>query len=351
MVKGNVLVVDDNSLNRTLLAAGLEEEGYAVAAASNGRQALDMLQSQAFDVLLLDLIMPEMDGYQVLAETRSHPELRHIPVIVISALGELDSVIRCIEMGATDYLTKPFDPVLLRARMNASMASKRLHDAEQAHTQAIQRERERADQLLLNILPEPIAERLKQGEKQIIQYFPDVSVLFADVANFTHWAAQRAPLELLEILSSVFSTFDSLVEQCGVEKIKTIGDSYMAACGLPVAQPDHLERIADLALAMQQAYTSLPIIQREKLSLRIGINCGPVIAGVISQRKFAYDLWGDTVNTASRMQTHSQPNQIQVSELVYQRLNGAYALTSNAPIPVKSKGTMQTYLLVGKNNR
>lgn len=349
MSTGNILVVDDNQLNRTLLAAGLEEEGYIVKTASNGIVALEMLHQEPFDVMLLDLIMPEMDGYQVLEETRQHPDLRHIPVIVISALGEMESVIRCIEIGATDYLTKPFDPVLLRARMNSSMANKRLHDAEIAYTHAILKERERADQLLLNILPSPIAARLKKGEDHIVQYFDDVSVLFADVVDFTAWASARRPFELLEVLNTVFSTFDGLVEQYGAEKIKTIGDEYMVASGLPITCPDHLEKVSDLALEMLSAYTQLPVIQREKLGLRIGINCGPVIAGIIGQRKFAYDLWGDTVNTASRLQTHGQTGHIQVSAEVHRRLANQYTFESQGLIHIKSKGAMATYFLTGKS--
>ena len=348
MSKGYVLVVDDNQLNRTLLAVGLEEDEYSVKTAANGKQALEMLKSEQFDVMLLDLIMPEMDGYEVLAETRRHPELRHIPVIVISALNEIESVIRCIEMGATDYLTKPFDPVLLRARMNSSMASKRLHDAEQEHSQEIQKEQQRADRLLLNILPEPIAARLKNGEQDIVQYFPDVSVLFADIVDFTPWAAGKSPYELLEVLNKVFSTFDNLVEKFGAEKIKTIGDSYMVAAGLPISCTDHLYRISDLALEMQTAYKKLPEIQHEGLGLRIGINSGPVIAGVIGHKKFAYDLWGDTVNTASRMQTHCEPGQIQVSNTVFSRLSVSYDFIDRGAIQIKSKGFMNAFLLMGK---
>jgi CheY-like chemotaxis protein len=187
MSKGLVLVVDDNQLNRTLLATGLEEEGYSVQTATNGRQALAMLHNEPFDAMLLDLLMPEMDGYEVLEITRADEHLRHIPVIVISALDDMESVIRCIEMGATDYLTKPFDPVLLRARLNACLANKRIHDLEQEHLRAIQIERERVDRLLLNILPESIAAKLKLGERKIVERFNDVSVMFADVVNFTPW--------------------------------------------------------------------------------------------------------------------------------------------------------------------
>ncbi len=346
--RGIVLVVDDNLLNRTLLATSLEEEGYTVQTAVDGLKALEMLHSASYDVVLLDLLMPKMDGYQVLEQMKQDEQLRHLPVIIISALDEMESVVRCIEMGATDYMTKPFDPTVLRARMNASLVSKRLRDLEQAHLRAIQIERERADQLLLNVLPKPIADKLKQGQETIAESFPDVTVLFADVVDFTRWAANRAPTELLDLLNTVFSSFDNLAEKYGVEKIKTIGDEYMVAGGLPIPRPDHAEAIANLALDMLAAYNSLDVIRREGLRLRIGINTGPVIAGVIGFKKFIYDMWGDTVNTASRMQTHGEDNTIQVTPSTYQRLKDAYTFTEKGEIQIKSKGFMRTYLLTGR---
>lgn len=343
--KGLVLVVDDSAINRTLLSISLEEQGYTVRTADNGLEAIRKLHQEPFDVMLLDLLMPEMDGYEVLERTRRDEHLRHIPVIVITALDEMDSVVRCIEMGATDYLTKPVDPVLLHARLNASLASKRLHDMEVAHLQEIQAERERADQLLLNILPGPIAEKLKRGQEHIVEGFADITVAFADVEDFTPWASIHKPEELLELLNNVFSSFDQLADKHGAEKIKTIGDEYMVACGLPIQRPDHAEAMARLALDMREAFLNLPIVRREQLTLRIGLNCGPVVAGVIGSRKFIYDLWGDTVNVASRMQTHCPSGEIQVSEALYKRLNGKFDFTEQGEIEVKSKGLLHTYLL------
>lgn len=346
--KGNVLVVDDNSLNRILLATNLEDEGYTVHTATNGREALEMMHSQTFDVVLLDLLMPEMDGYQVLEQRRADPSLRHLPVIVISALDEMDSVVRCIEMGATDYLTKPFNPVLLKARLNASLASKRLYDIEQAHLREIQAERERADRLLLNILPETIAEKLKQGEEIIAESFADITVMFADVVDFTHWSASRSPAQLLEVLNNVFSTFDQLAEQYSLEKIKTIGDEYMVAGGVPIPRSDHAEAIANLALNFMDAFYKLKSIQHEGLQLRIGINSGPVIAGVIGTKKFIYDLWGDTVNTASRMQTHGHKGSIMVTSATYEHLKDQFVFADKGLVEIRSKGPMRTYILKGK---
>jgi class 3 adenylate cyclase len=348
MSQGLILVVDDNLINRTLLATSLEEENFTVRLATNGRQALEMLHEEPFDAMLLDLLMPEMDGYQVLEMTMKDEHLRHIPVIIISALDEMDSVVRCIEMGATDYLTKPFDPVLLRARLGSCLVNKRLRDMEQEHMRLIQAERERADRLLLNILPEPIAAQLKLGAQKIVERFSDVSVLFADIVNFTPWVVNHTPDQLLEVLETVFSAFDQLVEKHQTEKIKTIGDAYMVACGVPLPCSDHLGQIADLALEMRAVFYSLPLIKRDQLELRIGINCGPVVAGVIGQKKFTYDMWGEMVNTASRLQTHCEGGEIHAAEPVYMRLKDSYEFQEKGLIQMKSIGKMQTYLLIGK---
>jgi len=346
--KGLVLVVDDNLINRTLLTTNLEEQGYQVEQAVNGVQALQKLAQQAFDVVLLDLLMPEMDGYQVLEKMKSDDALRHIPVIVISSLEEMDSVVRCIEMGATDYLTKPFDPVLLNARMNASLTNKRLHDLEQAYMREITAERDRADRLLLNILPAPVAEQLKRGNQKIAESFSDITVMFVDVKDFTPWAANRKPLEILEVLSAIFAAFDDLVDRYGLEKIKTIGDAYMVAGGLPIRRPDHASAVADLSLDMVQAFYQLEPVRCEALQLRIGINSGPVVAGVIGSKKFIYDLWGDTVNTASRMQSHCPTGFIQVSSATHERLKDEFVFRDQGVIQVRSKGEMVTFLLVGR---
>jgi len=155
---GYILVVDDNRLNRLKLAHSLERQGYTVATAEDGQQALDMIRAQSFDLVLLDIVMPEMDGYQVLERVKGDSTLRDIPIIVISAIGEMDSVVRCIEMGAEEYLPKPFNPVLLEARIGACLEKKRLRDQEQAYLWQLQLEQERSERLLLNILPKPIAD-------------------------------------------------------------------------------------------------------------------------------------------------------------------------------------------------
>ncbi len=344
---GKLLVVDDDMINRTLLSASLENEGYAVAEAEDGQQALEMLREESFDVVLLDLIMPNMDGFAVLERMKADSRLQHIPVVVVSASDEMADVVRCIEMGATDHLPKPFDPALLCARVNASLAAKRLHDQEQAYLKMIQAERKRSERLLLNILPKPIADRLKMGEEIIADNFAEVTVLFADIVDFTPLSTRISPKDLIILLNEIFSLFDTLVERYGLEKIKTIGDAYMVVGGLPTPRPDHAAAIADMALAMLDGVAEFNAARGTSLDLRIGINTGPVIAGVIGTTKFSYDLWGDTVNIAGRMESHGVAGKIQVTEATYALLRDKYRFAERGVIEVKGRGEMRTYLLEG----
>jgi class 3 adenylate cyclase len=343
-----VLVVDDNAYLRILLSYLLEEQGYAVTMAENGRQALALLRAQHFDLLLLDITMPEMNGYQVLESLKTDPTLRHLPVIVISAVDELDSVVRCIELGAEDYLLKPFSAVLLKARMGACLEKKRLRDNEQAYVLAIQTEQERSERLLCNILPKPIADRLRQGQGIIADHFADVTVLFADIVDFTKRSAGIVATELIAWLNEIFSAFDRLTEQHGLEKIKTIGDAYMVAGGLPTPRLDHAEACADMSLDMQREIDRFNRETGEPLSLRVGLHTGPVVAGVIGTTKFSYDLWGDTVNTASRMESHGIANRIQVTGATYERLRHKYLFEERGIIDVKGMGEMRTYFLIAR---
>ncbi|HEY9873504.1 MAG TPA: adenylate/guanylate cyclase domain-containing protein [Candidatus Obscuribacterales bacterium] len=213
---------------------------------------------------------------------------------------------------------------------------------------ALEFQKEQSDRLLLNILPEPIAQRLKLLETNIADSFAEVTIMFADLVNFTQLASQLSPTELVSLLNQIFSTFDHLSEKHGLEKIKTIGDAYMVVGGLPMPQSDHAEAIAEMALDMQQAIEEFNTAKGTNFSLRIGINTGPVVAGVIGTKKFSYDLWGDAVNTASRMESHGVVGGIQVTETTYQLLRDKYLFEDRGLIQVKGKGEMNAYLLIGR---
>jgi adenylate cyclase len=343
----HMLVVDDNEQNRDVLVRRLQRMGYDSATAENGVQALEAMRSQPFDAVLLDIMMPGMNGFQVLERMQADEQLRHLPVIVISALDDMDSIVRCINLGADDYLTKPFNRMLLEARLRATLDKKRLRDQEQQYLHLLQAEREKAERLLLNILPKAIAERLKVGESQIADRFEDVSVLFARVIDFNHYATNLPAKQLVGLLNGVFSQFDRLVEQYELEKIKTSGDLYMVVGGLPTPRSDHVDAMADMALAMQKTVAQTEWPDALPMQMRIGIHCGPVVAGVIGERKFSYDLWGDTVNVASRMETLGVTGAIQVSKDLYRRLKSRYDFEPRGMLPVKGKGDMMVFLLKG----
>jgi adenylate cyclase len=345
---GFILVVDDNEMNRDMLGRRLERQGHTVMEAENGRKALEILESVKVDLVLLDILMPELDGMQTLEMLKAHKTNRYTPVIMLSALDELDKVVRCIEIGAEDFLPKPFNHVLLNARIGACLEKKRLRDQEQAYLEQLRIEREKSERLLLNVLPKSIADRLKQGETTIADSFPDVTVLFADLGDFTRLATELPAPELVHLLDEIFSKFDWLAELHLLEKIKTIGDAYMAVGGLPTPRPDHVEAVAEMALDMQKVVTKRNAGDGKSFELRIGISTGPVVAGIIGSKKFIYDLWGDTVNIASRMESLGQLGAIQVSEPTYERLKDKYTFERRGRIEVKGKGKMTTYFLTGR---
>ena len=214
--------------------------------------------------------------------------------------------------------------------------------------EALKVQQEQSEKLLLNILPKPIAERLKAQQSTIADSFADVSVLFADIVGFTELSARMSPTELVKRLNVIFSHFDQLAENYGVEKIKTIGDAYMVVGGLPMPRDDHAEAIAQMALGMQAKIAKLCADTGEKLAIRVGINSGPVVAGVIGVSKFTYDLWGDTVNVAARMEATGNAGRIQVTDVTYELLKDKYLFERRGVIPVKGKGNMMTYWLLEK---
>ncbi len=346
-----ILAVDDDDLNRDMLVRRLDKLGYEVVEASTGREALAKLKEGNFDLVLLDILMPDLDGFQTLEFMKADPRLKHLPVIMLTALDDVDSTVRCIEAGAEDYVPKPFNPVVLRARITASLEKKRLRDQEQAFLAQLQAERTKSERLLLNVLPKAIAERLKAGQRTIVDSFIDSTVLFADIVGFTRISAKQSPQRTVQLLNELFSSFDRIAEQLELEKIKTIGDAYMMVSGVPVIRADHAELCAAAAFEILGAVKAFNRRHQLDWSIRVGMNSGPVVAGIIGTKKFAYDLWGDTVNIASRMESHGQAGQVQISEVTKQLLEGKYDFQPMGLIEIKNSAPMPTYLLQRRSRR
>ena len=485
--KGVILVVDDNPDNLELLFFSLSDSDFTIEFATDGKSAIQKVEDSQPDIILLDVMMPGIDGFETCRRLKANESSKDIPVIFMTALSETVDKVTGFNVGAVDYITKPIQAEDLKARVTTHLTIRNLNRSLMEQNQRLQQEikerqqkeeelrlsnqaiaassngivisdarkpdmpityvnpafehltgydaqevvgrncrflqgndtdqpalnelrealrrgkgckvvlsnyrkdgtlfwnelsispiydadgnlthfvgiqtditerkvaqealryqQEQTENLLLNILPKPIAEQLKLEPSTIADSFEEVSVLFADLVGFTEFSNQRSAKELVEFLNVIFSEFDQLVEKHDLEKIKTIGDAYMVVAGLPMPRPDHAEAIAQIALDMQQALTKINVKTGETFSMRIGINSGAVVAGVIGLKKFSYDLWGDTVNTASRMESLGIPGEIQVTVETYQRLRDNYLFEERGAIRVKGKGEMITYLLKGR---
>jgi class 3 adenylate cyclase len=333
-----LLVVDDIEDNRVALKMRLALVGYEnVTEAEDGREALDKLRAEPFDLVLLDIMMPEMDGYEVLTEMKSDTELRDIPVIMISALDDISSVIRCIELGAADYLTKPFNPSLLKARVDTYVEKAQFKAQEAAYFHTLEAEKKRADDLLSTLLPKQIVRVLKSNKKLPPVCYDDVSLLFCDIVGFTTYAESQPPEVVFSHLETLIEDFEKIADDFELMKVKTIGDAIMIAGGLLGDLDAPVYSTAACALEMVKAVSR----HEAGWQIRIGIDHGPVVAGVIGRSRFQFDVWGDTVNTASRIQEIGAPNTVNLSGRAWQQLRTVGRGRSLGMVELKGKQSIE----------
>lgn len=344
----SILLIDDSPTQRIGLSRVLAKEGFDnLLSAGSVQEALEHLRANEndIDLILSDIHMPELNGIDACHRIKAVEAWRDIPIIMVTTSDDTGDLQAAFEAGAIDYITKPPHRIELSARVRSALKLKYEMDRRKAREQELSDEQERSERLLLNILPQAVAERLKYAPNIIADRFEEATVLFADIVGFTPFAANHPPEEVVEVLNQIFSAFDALAETHSLEKIKTIGDSYMIVAGVPTPRPDHVQAVADMALDMRNTLDNLT---NAPLQLRIGIHTGPVVAGVIGTKKFSYDLWGDTVNLASRMESHGCPDYIHVTEAVYVHLQKDYVLAAREPVEIKGRGLMSTYLLIDK---
>jgi adenylate cyclase len=354
-VGGRILVVDDNAANRDMLSRRLYREGYSVETASNGREALQKLEDGGFDLVLLDIVMPELDGFAVLQRIRAEPRWKEVAVIMISAVDEIHSVVRCIEMGAEDYLPKPFDPVLLRARIGAILDRKRLRDEERLRTAQMEtafkeakRQKQVSEDMLRNILPAKIADELQNRGTVEPMYFEDVTIGFTDFVGFTLATEKLAAEEIVGLLHEYFTAFDRIVSRYGLEKMKTIGDSYMFVSGMPDRRPSHPVDAVLAALEMVETVRAMARPEEGiEWQMRVGLHTGPVIAGVVGIHKFAFDVWGDSVNFSSRVESSGAPNRVNLSERTYSRVKDFVRCTPRGRVHTKDGREVDMFFVDG----
>jgi class 3 adenylate cyclase len=335
-----ILVAEDNDDNRYTLARRLQREGWTdLVMVENGREALNRILDEPFDLILLDIMMPDMNGYEVLEKIKSNSRTRDIPVLMISALSEVESVARCIELGADDYLPKPFNPVLLKARIAACLVKKRLHDEKLSYTAEIERQRARAEALLHAILPAEAVAELTSTQTVKPRRHEDVVVIFADVVGFTSHCELLPPEDVVANLHVLASTFENLAGQYGLEKIKTVGDAMIATAGLLLPNPDPVMSSLQCAVSIISSARDLPT----PWEVRVGVHVGPVVAGVIGRQKFSFDIWGDTVNVAARLAEYGASAGVHMSSAAWQQVSTRIQAVPLGPVPIKGKGNMEVY--------
>jgi adenylate cyclase len=327
---GTILIADDNRVNRLLLGRGLEQQGHTVVFAEHGREALDLLRRQSFDLMLLDVEMPELDGYQVLAELHLDPHLRDLPVIMTSALDELDSVVTCIERGAEDYLIKPVNHVLLNARIRASLEKKRLRDQQR--------------ELISKFATKEVAEDLLTSGFSLGGKHLDATAMFCDIRSFTTIVEAREPAETIELLNDYYTLMmDAIGAEGGIVN-QMVGDGLMAIFGAPLPRDGHREHAVLAALQMVEMIRLFNEQQaaRDKLQIQIGIGIasGPVVAGYTgTQQRATYTCVGDTVNVAAHLESHTKvvDRPILIDEHTRLGLDGTIAVEEQGELAMKGK--------------
>ncbi|HEX6138436.1 MAG TPA: adenylate/guanylate cyclase domain-containing protein [Casimicrobiaceae bacterium] len=325
-----LLIVDDNKVNRLLLARNLELMGHRVVSAENGRVALDTLRREPFDLLLLDIEMPEMDGFAVLAEIRSDLQLRDLPVIVTSSLEGIDNVVRCIELGAEDYLTKPVNPVLLRARIGASLEKKRLRDQQK--------------ELVRRFAAPEVAQDLQRSGFALGGKRVSGSVMFSDIRDFTPLAEAQPPEETIELLNTYYTLmFDAIAGHGGIVS-QIAGDGLMAIFGAPLPLPDHCDAAVRAALEMIEMVDLFNAEQaragKPRIRIGIGIASGEMVAGYTgTNARATYTCIGDTVNLAARLEAHTKATGrvVLIDGATRQGLHGSIGVEALGPVTVRGK--------------
>jgi len=338
-----ILIVDDLADNRELLARPLRKDGHDVLEAASGEPALKILEQNSVDLILLDVMfgLGQMDGIEVLHHLKSDTKLREVPVIMISASTSESHLIESIKIGAEDFLPKPCDQALLRARIGSSLLKKRLRDGEQQMRKELMSDRKKYDQLLLSLYPHPVVQELKADGHYRPGCYKNTAVLFCDIVGFATYCDEHDPEDVVLHLQKIIETFEEICTTHRLEKIKTIGDAFMATAGL-------LEHVDNPVLSCVRTGFEMIEAVRERppgWDVRVGIHCGAVVAGVVGSQKNLFDLWGDTVNTAARMESHGIPGRVNVSAHAWQQIAD---VCRGSPRVVNVKGEGQLEMVVVK---
>ena len=354
ILQAKILVVDDQPANVLLLERMLGGAGYAsVTSTFDPLAVCDLHGKHCYDLIVLDLQMPGMDGFQVMEGLKHIEKEGYLPVLVITA--QPDHKLRALRAGARDFISKPFDVAEVLTRVHNLLEVRLLHVEIRRKNDELKKlfdqvvaERKVSERLALHVPPDSIAARLQARPDVTADTFADVTVVIADVVGFAELTPAVSPERLALLLDEVFTGFDGLAKARGLKKIKTLGNSYMAAAGVPVPSGDHAARAAHLALDMVDALDRFNERRDHALQVRIGIATGAVVAGVIGRHRYLYDVWGDAVNTASRMESHGVAGRVQVADSTRRRLGEPFLFEERGALEVEGQGDVTTWFVGGR---
>lgn len=342
--KDIILVVDDNKNNLDLMLVTLSDQNYRLLAATSGERALKIAQKVEPDLILMDIQMPSLDGYETARKMKEELNLVHVPILFLSALNDLNNIVQCFAAGGVDYISKPFKKEELLARVNTHLSIKHLQSS-------IVNERDRISTILNSILPKTIIKKLTDGESPKPEFIHDACVMFTDFVGFTGIVKERGATKAIEQLNHLFYVFDEITHHFGLERIKTIGDAYMAVAGVN-SNPGNIELRSVLAALKFQEYMGAfrLAFNDDVWFLRIGLHGGPVIAGVAGYQKIAFDVWGNTVNISSRLEAVSDNDKITISETFKSRFNNEFIFGEGIVKYLHNWGNMTVYHVNGLNS-
>ncbi len=335
--KDLIFAVDDLPENLQMLKLGLRSSPFDLVTATSGEEALVWLETNTPDLILMDIQMPGLDGYETTIEMKKNPRLSNIPVLFISGITDQNAIVKCFEAGAVDYVSKPFKRQELIARITTHLQIKHLQERISAESSKI-------SSILRNILPDRLVEQLKNGERPVSETYPDVVVLFTDFRNFTGLTRTLGPDEAIRHLNHLFYAFDEIVAHYNLERVKTIGDGYFAISGVNTPAEGAPLRVMKASMAMQnyvEFYNSR--LGTDHWSLRIGAHIGPVIAGIIGFQKIAFDVWGDAVNVASRLQSVAKGTGVIISEELHSKVARSVIVNEMGVEELRNLGGQQIF--------
>jgi CheY-like chemotaxis protein/class 3 adenylate cyclase len=343
--KINLLLVDDNKENLKVLSGFLKNHGYNIALAFDGKTAIEIAQRYKIGLILIDIMMPEIDGFETFDILRNNELTKDIPVVFLTAKTGTEDIVRAFKMGGADYITKPYIKEELLARVNNHVERREYRESLKESINSLREYNTMLDNLLLNVLPAKVAQDFKENGKSEPRLYEDVTIFVSDFVNFTSKTSRMESKVFFNELNELYTGFDLIMKTHGCERIKTVGDAYLAVCGMTKVYPDNAARMVAASMEIVRFLLKRNSESLHQWEARIGIHSGEITGGIVGTDKFIFDIFGTAVNTAFRLESLSEPNRINISESTYKLVSSRYNFTERQPIPVKGIDDFKMYFI------